>query len=95
MTTAYLGRTSNVFGALEPDIRKRLERVIANPTQRTWEDAYSIIICARKFSTLWQAWVAVDDSAPRSKPCDGKWPRIPDQLTLYRAIKHATGAGHE
>ena len=95
MTTAFLDRTS---GALSPDVRKRLERVIANPTQRTWDDAYSIILDQRDHTTLWQAWIAVDSDAPRvgrTTDANGRtvkeWPRIPDQLTLYRAIRHATG----
>jgi len=90
VTTAFLDRTSNMFGALAPDVRRRLERVIAKPTQRTWENAYTIILDQREYTTLWQAWIAVDPSAPRSKPCEDRWPRIPDQLTLYRAIRHAT-----
>ena len=90
MSAAFLDRATNVFGALDPVIRARLERVIAKPTQRTWDDAYSIILESRSLTTLWQAWIAVDANAPRSKPLDGKWPRVPDQLTIYRAIRHAT-----
>ena len=89
--TAFLDKTSNIFGKLKPETRARLERVIAKPTQRTWDNAYSIIIEGRHFTTLWQAWIAVAPHAPRSKQLDGKWPRLPDQLTLYRALKHVVG----
>jgi len=90
MTAAFIDRTSNVFGALKPDVRLRLEAVIANPTQQSWDGAYSIILNGKSHMTLWQSWIAVDPDAVRSKPLDSDWPRVPDQLTIYRALKHAT-----
>ena len=96
MKTAFVARARNMFGPLKGDVRERLEAVIANPTEETWDDAFSIILNG-KLMTLWQAWIAVDANAPRTgKRTDqhGKviqnWQRVPDQLTLYRAIKHAT-----
>lgn len=88
--TAFIGKTANAFGSLKPEVVKRLEVVIANPCQETWEEAYSIVLNASG-QTLWQAWVEVDTKAVRGKPLDEPWPRIPDQLTIYRAIAHATG----
>lgn len=84
------GTWSNLFGALSPDLRNRLAAVMANPTQATWEAAYSIVLHGNTFTTLWQAWLAVDPNAVRSKPCNSPWPRVPDQMTVYRAIRHAT-----
>lgn len=70
---------------------KRLQAVLDNPCQETWNAAYSIVIGGEYHDfTLWQAWVAVDPDAPRSVPLEGPWPCIPDQFTLYRAIAHAT-----
>lgn len=98
MTTAYLDGCTSMLGKLSPDCAKRLQEVIAKPTRRTWDKAYSIIINGNgEMITLWQAWIAVDPSAPRTgKSTDqhGKviqgWVRIPDQLTLYRALRYAT-----
>lgn len=76
----------NLFGPLDGECRARLRAVLRNPTEETWEDAYSLIISVNPLSTLWQAWTAIDPTAPRSKPCDGPWPKIPDVVTLRRAI---------
>jgi hypothetical protein len=91
-STAFVDGCTNVFGFLDPKIRRRLEAVVANPTQRTWDDAYTIIVRGEDMLSLWQAWIEVDAAAPRSKGSDERWPRVPDQLTLYRALRHATGA---
>jgi hypothetical protein len=87
---AFIDRASNVFGRLKPEVRKRLERCVDVPTQRNWEDAYSIILNGDTMMTLWQAWIAVDPSAPRSKPVESRWPRTPTQIMLYKAIRFAT-----
>lgn len=90
MTTAFLSSATNLFGKIKPEIRARLEAVIANPSQDTWEDAYCIIIDGASLTTLWQAWAAIDPLAPKHKPLDDPWPRVPDQLTIYRALRYAT-----
>lgn len=86
-----------MFGSLNTECRGRLEAVLDNPTEETWDEAYSLIVGKDGFTTLWQAWVKVDPAAPRSGPADdmaGKrirgWPSIPDQLTLYRALREVT-----
>lgn len=90
--SAYVDRTRNMFGALNDDCRARLEAVLTEPTQETWEQAYSLIISERfRFQTLWQAWIATCPDAPLSKPLEGPWPRIPTQIELYRALREATG----
>ena len=40
-------------------------------------------------TTLWQGWCAVDVQATRRQPVDKPWPRVPDQLTLRRAMRWA------
>lgn len=87
---ALVDQCRNLFGVLQGDVRQRLEAVLEFPCQETWEDAHSIVVSAKGMTTLWQAWIAVDDLAPRSKPLDAPWPRVPNQLCLYRALKHAT-----
>jgi len=88
---AVVDRCSNYFGPLvDKDLRTRLQAALDNPSQETWEDAYSIIVSGSTGMTMWQAILAVDPDFPRSKTMDGPWPKIPDQLTLYRAIRHAT-----
>lgn len=84
-----LDQCHNMFGPVGPDIRKRITRVIVDPTQETWEDAHSILITHN--CTLWQAWLEVEPDAPRSKPLDGPWPKVPSTFVLYRAILNATG----
>lgn len=94
---AFVDAARNIFGPLEGDERERLAAVLARPTLETWNDAHGLIVAPR--FTLWQAWLAVDPSAPRSGRCTDQhgrivreWARIPDQLTLYRAIRQATRA---
>jgi hypothetical protein len=97
MKTAFMDSCRNMFGPLQPEQRQRLEAVLRKPSARTWDDAYSLIVGADGWTTLWQAWIAVDDDAPRTgkrtdqagRVVEG-WKRIPDQLTLYRALRYAT-----
>ena len=97
MANAFVDDCRNMFGSLDAECRGRLEAVLDNPTEETWDEAYSLIVGKDGFTTLWQAWVKVDPAAPRSGPRDdmkGKrisgWPSIPDQLTLYRALREVT-----
>ena len=88
---SILDRCTGMRDRSLPDrVRARLEAVLHNLCQETWDNAYSIIVTGGVNSkTLWQAWAAVDPEAPRSKPLEGPWPRVPDQITLRRAIKLA------
>lgn len=85
---------TNMFGKLKPDVKARLEAVIDNPCQETWEDAYTIIINAEKaMTTLWQAVISVDWDMQQSKPLDSKWTHIPTKETIIRAINLAVFKG--
>jgi hypothetical protein len=85
-----LDQCTNGFGeGLREDCLQRLRAVLDDPNQETWDAAFTIIITQYPQTTLWQAWVAVDPLAPPSKPLEGPWPRIPDQLMVARAIKWA------
>ena len=97
MANAFVNDCRNMFGSLNAECRGRLEAVLDNPTEETWDEASSLIVGKDGFTTLWQDWVKVDPAAPRSGPADdmaGKrirgWPSIPDQLTLYRALREVT-----
>jgi hypothetical protein len=85
-----LDMARNMLGPLDERIRARVERVLENPTQETWDDAYSIIVGSDGWMTLWQAVLKMDRAFPRSKPCDEPWPRVPSRETLLRALAYAT-----
>lgn len=84
---------TNLFGNIKPDVQKRLQAVIDNPTQDTWDDAHCIIISSKRFKTLWQAVLEVDPSFQRSAKYDmenhkTKWDSIPTSETIVKAIKN-------
>lgn len=95
---ALLNRCENYFGSIDADIRARLKAVIDNPSEATWEDAYSIILNPHTGigRTLWQAVIAVDLTFPNTGPCtDAKgkrlegWSKIPTRETILNAILYA------
>jgi hypothetical protein len=87
---AFVKDCTNFDGYLNDECKTRLVAVLENPTQETWNNAYSLIINNDKFMSLWQAWIKVDPNACICRTSAGDWPKIPDQLTLYRALKYAT-----
>ena len=102
--TNLMDGLENMFGALQPDIRKRLQAVIDNPTERTWDNAHSIIVRwgNSRVNTLWQAVIAVDPSFPRTGPRTDQrgrkiegWSRIPDRNTILKALLAVTKTGRE
>ena len=78
---------TNMFGHLKPDVKSRLQQVIDNPNQETWNDAYFFIIAGGK--TLWQAVLDIKPDFPRSKGLDSDWGEIPDSDTIIKAINEA------
>ena len=73
--------------------------LLADPRPSTWEDAHGVVINAQGL-TLWQAWIAIDLTAPHTgrhvtlDPFDEvivlrEWDRIPDEAMLSRAIAFA------
>lgn len=87
MTNSMFHNCRNLFGHLQPGIINLLSRVIDDPTQQTWSDAHTIICGADGSMTLWQAVLAADPTFPRSWRCGYPWERIPDSLTLVRALR--------
>ncbi len=84
---------ANCLGPLPPDFKRRLRAVVENPTTATWEDTYAILL--QPSVTLWMAVAHVDPTFPRKGPGQdargrrNPWLRVPDQLTLVRAIRAA------
>lgn len=90
MKTTVLNFATNLFGAISPEIKKRLQAVIDNPNQETWDDAYSIIINGTgRTQTLWQAVITIDPDFVTRKPPDAPWSKIPSSETIVKAIRSA------
>jgi hypothetical protein len=78
---------TNMFGSLKPEIKARLQAVIDNPCQETWEDAHCIILCNKgRMTTLWQAVIKIDWDMPQRKGHDDKWGYIPSSEMITKAI---------
>lgn len=89
-------RATNLYGPLSAEVRARLDAVVSDPTPETWDDAHSIILSRKGFTTLWQAVIREDPTFPRTGPTTdarGKqltpWPAIPSTDLLIRAINAA------
>ena len=87
---------SNMFGDLKPDIRKRLMAVINNPTEKTWNNAYSVLV--KPFTTLWKAVIKVDPWFPKTGPSEDRagnriegWAQIPTQELIIKALLNVAG----
>lgn len=81
-------RATNMFGPLDAETRTRLQALIDKPSQRSWDDAHSIIVFGEKFITMWQAVLHVDPGFPRHK--DGKrWAQIPTREVVLQALHAA------
>ncbi len=96
-TRCDLNLASNMFGALNGELRVRLNAVIRAPTVESWENAYSIVIGSDGWMTLWQAVCELDSSyMDIGKVTDihgsviESWRRIPDAATIIEAINYAT-----
>ena len=84
----------NHFGPLQPSVQRRLRRVLLAPDQESWDDAYNIILRSDGLGlSLWQAVKAVDpDFAGTKRAGRAGWLRVPDQLTIARALRFAREA---
>jgi hypothetical protein len=89
-------RATNLYGPLSAEVRQRLDAVVSDPTNETWEDAHSIILNSKGFRTLWQAVIKADPTFPTTGPrTDSKgnqitpWARIPSRELLIEAINAA------
>lgn len=97
---ALLDNATNMFGPLPPDVKRQIMAYIDNPTVEQWDEIFCYIINGNiRSGTLWAAVTSIDPTFPRSVPSpSGRkkrvpaniWPRIPDPLTVARAIRKAT-----
>src|SRR5258705_13533147 len=92
MADLLVRRTSLFDSRIPPPLRRRLRAVLESPSQETWDSAHSIVLHSEWGFTLtrWGAVRAVDENFPRRKASGpGGWERVPDQLTLARALRWA------
>ena len=87
----------NMLGKLDWQLKRRIRRLAENPCEKTWDDAYCIIISGRTTMTIWQAVCELDSSyIGTSQVVDSKgkiikhWKKIPPRELIIRAIKWAT-----
>jgi hypothetical protein len=89
-TTLALEFATNIFGKIKPEIKQRLQSVIDNPCQETWDDTHCIILNGSgRMITLWKAVLLIRPEFCRSKPYDMPWPEIPTSEEIVEAIKIA------
>lgn len=93
-----LDQFTDSLGAPLRDFSKgRLAALFADPRPSTWEDAHGVELNAQGL-TLWQAWIAIDPTAPREGrhvTLDAwdrvtvvkEWQRVPDTATLNRIVQ--------
>lgn len=77
---------------LDADTKSRLRAVMLSPNQKTWNDAYTLVVGGLTGLTLWKAACYVDASFDPVVPdYDHRgnliWPRIPDQMHIARSIR--------
>lgn len=70
---------------LSEEYKSQILGYLNKPTQEQWVELRGY--CIMGATTLWQAWVAADENAPRSGDIG-----FPDRDTLERAIRHAVSA---
>jgi hypothetical protein len=84
-TASVFNGTSNLLGEkLSKDTKNALLSYFNAPTKALWDELAGNYIAGGV--TLWQAWLAIDASAPRSKPEHAEWPSIPSGELLRQAI---------
>lgn len=100
--TNVLDRFTDGLGApLRSFSRSRLAALLADPRPSTWDDAHGLVVNASGL-TLWQAWIAIDPTAPTTgrhitlDPEDRvivlkDWDRVPDDPMLHRIVEYALG----
>jgi len=91
MTLIALEFATSMLGAMKPEYKKKIQKYLDYPTEKNWENIYSIIINGTgRPSTVWQAVIAVDPLFPSRTCMDGnlrtRWRTIPSVVTLKKAI---------
>jgi hypothetical protein len=85
----------NLYGPVGPRTRGRLYAVLEDPTNKTWNNSYSIILAPKALGlTLWQAIIEIDGGfiqvGPSYKTGENwnsrPWKQIPSQAHIIMAI---------
>jgi len=91
---ALEGATNGLGEPITAESRADIEAYLAAPTEARWDKIQGLNIDG--FTTVWQAWCAVDPKAPRTGrryTATGEliagWPEVPDPFTLRRALRAA------
>jgi hypothetical protein len=87
---SLLDSAENLLGPIAPSVRARLLGFISNPDERHWDDVYAIVLRPGKTGytrTVWQLVMKEDPSFQASRSLGEGWRRIPDAMTVARAIK--------
>jgi hypothetical protein len=90
-----LARRRGFLDPLDLTSRRRVERCVEHPTPKAWDESYSVIVGSDGYTTLWQAVLLTDPSFPAPNLTGKtKWPRIPSQDLLIRAIALVTNGNN-
>lgn len=92
-----LGMARNMFGRITPEYGRRIQAVVDNPCEETWDEANGVIVGSDGWMTLWQAVCECDSSYANiglsynvDKVKMPKWAKIPDRALLVKALEFAT-----
>lgn len=90
-----LAFATNAFGVIKPDIKRRIEKFINNPTVAGWDDIFCIIIKGERLITIWQAVIEMDNTFPKVGRCEDMkgnvvedWRKIPTPQQVIKAINN-------
>ena len=77
---------------LKPDVLQRVQAVLENPTEVTWNNSYSLIIYNGR--TLWQLITKVDPEFPKTTKfnmdtMESEWIKIPTKANIKDALYYA------
>jgi hypothetical protein len=75
----------SMMGPLSDETKRSVLDYLNAPAEEKWDRLHGRII--QGHITLWQAWIKVDPSAPKSKELDAPWPRIPSAEVLTQALR--------
>ena len=92
-----LDGATNFCGPVGEKIRTRIRAYLAAPTEERWSRIAGVIITPSvSCGSLWEWVMAVDPTFPRTETVTNSkgetvrgWSRIPDAVTLARAIRAA------
>ena len=86
LSTAFC---TNIHGRLKHETKLKLDAVIENTTQETWNDAFTIILEGNKYKTLWQAVNEIDAEFAQVRKYAGQpWTKLPSGQTILKAIQN-------